>query len=568
MHALHHLTRKLLPNSGSRLILELDLDQGVTTQPPASVADAVRDMNVPAMRSVLKGLRRGATDPHVVGLVVHVGTCPFRPTQLDELAAAVEDFRRSKPVIAYTESFGEMTNATLAYRFATVADSIWVQPSGEVGLPGIALSVNLWRGSLDKVGIEPQFGQRHEYKTAADQFMAHEVTDASREMLQRIADSIREDTIELVSSRRKLGIEQVRAIADGPTLTAAAALEHGLIDHIGYRDEVYDAAREQWGADSDLRYVHRLRAPDPLACLTGRSRPVVAVVGVHGSIVSGRPRPGIGEAPATSEVVGAHLRRAAADPGVRAIVVRVDSPGGSYIASDAIRREVIQARRSGKPVIASMGSVAASGGYYVSMAADEIVASPTTLTGSIGVLAGKLVLAGLAEKVGLVREDIAAGEWSAMMSPTTGFTAEQWDALNTRLDEIYDDFTTKAAADRGMELDQLRQVARGRVWTGRDALQHNLVDQLGGIELAIQRACALAGLDRGKTAVHSTARLDLWERLRPADSSEAARAEVGGIASAVTVLADGPDSVVQAWATASGLAPAGVLTLPWRITIQ
>ena len=570
MDALRHLSRKFRPNTDATVILELDLDLGVTTQPPANVAAAVRAMNVPAMRSLLAGLRRGAADPGVAGLIIHVGTCPFTPTQLDELAAAVEDFRRSKPVIAYTESFGELGNSTLAYRFATSADSIWVQPSGEVGLPGVALSVSLWRGTLDKVGVEPQFGQRHEYKTAADRFMAHEVTDANREMLQRIADSIVEDTVEIVAARRGLSAEDVRALVDGPPVSAHDAMERGLIDYVGYRDEVYDAAREQWGSDAELRYVHRVRptSSSPMRCLTDRKRPAVAVVGVHGPIVAGRPRQGLGEAPATSEVVGMHLRRAVADPDVRAIVLRVDSPGGSYIASDAIRREVIQARRSGKPVIASMGSVAASGGYFVSMAADEIVASATTLTGSIGVLAGKMVIDGLTRRIGLVREDIASGPWATMMSAASAFTSEQWDALNQRLDEIYDDFTAKAATDRGMDVEQLRAVARGRVWTGHDALRHNLIDQLGGAELAIQRACALAGLDRGKTSVQNSPRMQLWDRIRPAESSESANAPGANAATVRDLLSGGPDSIVEAVASAAGWAPAGVLTVPWNIAIR
>jgi protease-4 len=214
-----------------------------------------------------------------------------------------------------------------------------------------------------------------------------------------------------------------------------------------------------------------------------------------------------------------------------------------------------------------MGDVAASGGYFVSMAADEIVACSTTLTGSIGVLAGKLVLTGLKEKAGLVVEDIATGEWATFMSSNARFTDEQWDALNARLDEIYDDFTAKAAADRKMPVDVLRGLARGRVWTGLDAQRHGLVDHLGGVETAIERACSLAGLDRGRAVVKLSSRLPFLERLRPADSSESAILGPSG-ASWGALPAGGPDAVVRVLARAVGVDAPGVLTLPWRVTIR
>ncbi|WP_036921449.1 signal peptide peptidase SppA [Propionicicella superfundia] len=568
MDPITRVVRRFVPQAASRMILELDLDLGVTMYPPADPVSALRAMNAPAMRALVAGLREGARDPRVVGLVVHVGTCPYTPAQLDELATVVEDFAREKPVIAYSETFGEFGSATLAYRFATVAHQVWLQPSGEVGLSGLALAVTLLRGTLDKLGVEPQFGQRHEYKTAADQFVAREVTDANREMMQRIADSIVDDTVEVVAKRRGLTTDDVRAITDGPALGASAARELGLVDHIGYRDEVYSAAREQWGSDAELRYVHRLHPALPaLRLVTEQRKPVVAVVPVRGGIVSGRPQPGPGGPQASADAVGAHLRRAVADPDVRAIVLRVDSPGGSYVASDAIRREVIQAKAAGTPVVASMGDVAASGGYFVSMAADEIVACPTTLTGSIGVLAGKFVLTGLTEKLGLTAEDIAAGRWATLMSVNAGFTDEQWDVLNARLDEIYDDFTAKAAADRRVDIAALRAVARGRVWTGHDAQRHNLVDHLGGLETAVQRACALAGLDRGRAAVRMSPRLPFLERLRPADSSQSAIA-APATESWAAIAAGGPDAVVRMAGAAIGWDVPGVLTMPWRIAIR
>lgn len=558
------LTERLFPAKAATTILELDLDLGALSVPPTQPLAALRAMHSPSMRAITSGLREGAADPRVVGLVVHIGVCPVTPAQLDELCAALEEFATAKPIIAYTESFGELSNATFAYRIAAQAGEIWMQPSGELGLSGVGLSITLLRGGLDKLGIEPEFGQRGEFKTAADRFAAREVTPANREMMQRIADSLVEDTVTRIAEQRGLTPEQVWDIVNGPALSAADAVSRGLIDRLGYRDELYAHVRDSWGADAGLKYVHRYaKRTNPFAGLTEHGKPVVAVVPIIGGIVPGRPKPGPGGQSASSEIVGHQLRQACADPDVKAVVLRVDSPGGSYVASDTIRRAVQVVRESGKPVVASMGDVAASGGYFVSMAADEIVAAPATLTGSIGVLAGKFVITELKAKLGLVIEDVAAGDWSTTMSPNVPFTEAQWDALNQRLDEIYADFTAKAAADRALPLAELDAVAKGRVWTGVDAAQHGLIDHLGGAELAVQRACALAGLDRDKVTIRGTSRLPFLDQLRPADSSETP--PPAPAAASWHQIAASPDQLVRAVGSVFGLELPGVLSLPFRV---
>ncbi len=558
------VTQRLFPAKPATTILELDLDLGALSSPPTQPLAALRALNSPNMRALLAGLRAGAADPRVVGLIVHVGTCPLTPVALDELCGALEAFALAKPIVAYTESFGELGNATFAYRIATRAGEIWMQPSGELGLSGVGLSVMLLRGGLDKLGIEPEFGQRHEFKTAADQFTAREITPAHREMIQRVADALVEDTVDRVANARGLTREQVWDVVNGPSLTAAEALARGFVDRLGYRDEVYQHVRQLWGADAGLKYAHRYaKRPNLVSGLTERGKPVVAIVPVLGGIVAGRPKPSPGGQNIGSEVVGQQLRQAAADPDVKAIVLRVDSPGGSYIASDTIRRAVQVVRTGGKPVVASMGDVAASGGYFVSMAADEIVAAPSTITGSIGVLAGKFVTTELKAKLGLVIEDVAAGSWATTMSPNVRFTAEQWDALNRRLDEIYADFTQKAAADRGLSLPDLENVARGRVWTGSDAARHGLVDHLGGSELAVQRACALAGLDRDTITIRGVSRLPFLDQLRPAESSEAPPVAATALSWGES-LSTNPDQFVRVVGSVLGIEIPGVLTLPFR----
>ncbi len=294
--------------------------------------------------------------------------------------------------------------------------------------------------------------------------------------------------------------------------------------------------------------------------VTGRRRPVVALVRASGPIHLGRagasPWPG---SSVGSDTLGATLRAAGRDSSVKAVVLRVDSGGGSYVASDAIRREVLALRETGRPVIASMGTVAASGGYYVAMPSDAIVASPGTLTGSIGVLAGKQVVRDALARVGIRVDSEAVGAHAEMFSAQRPFTEEEWARLEGWLDRVYEDFTEKAAADRGMDVEALRRVARGRVWTGADALSHGLVDRLGGLEEAVDLACERAGMRRAAVDVRTLPHVTLLTRMRPPQSSEQPTA-------ASTSVGDHP-LLAQALA-ALGLPPfAGVLTLPvsWQL---
>jgi len=572
------LTARDLP-----FVLELDLAHGLLSAAPGTPREALRALHAPTMRAVRDGLRRARTDDRIAGLVVHVGTCPLSAGQVDELSALLAEFGEHKPTVAWSETFGELTNGLFGYRLAAHCGQVWLQPSGTLGIQGVALGVTLLRGTLDKVGVEPEYGQRHEYKTAANQFTAHEVTDAQREMMQRIADSVLDETVARVAERRSLGRETVRAAVDAAPLTAPDALTAGLVDRVGYRDEVYAWINENWGAvpagadkpSVHLQYVHRYAKESGggalVKQLTDRRRPGIAVVGVQGAIITGlsRQSPLQGQS-AGADTVCAQLRAAGRDDQVKAVILRVDSPGGSYVASDSIRREVVRLRESGRPVVATMGDVAASGGYFVSMGADEIVANPTTLTGSIGVLAGKFVTTGLAEKVGLVRDQMSAGERATMFSSLKGFTDDDWKVLNGWLDQVYADFTGKAAADRGMPLDQLEPLARGRVWTGADAKERGLVDHLGGTDLAIDRACALAGLERDQVGLRGGPAFPLLAQLRPAESSDSPRGATGSLAGngIPPVTGSGLEGLWQTAVSALGVEVPGVLALPWTLRLR
>lgn len=555
--------------SGSKVVLEIDLARGVLVAPPTSPMAALKAMNAPSMRALRERLREAATDDDVLGLVVHLGESGLGLAQAQELALAIAAFGEHKPTVGITESFGEVSNALPTYLVGAHCRELWLQPSGQLGIGGVHLGITLLKGTLDKLGVDPQFSQRHEYKTAGDQMSAEHVTEPNREMMQSLANSLAHRFVATVAERRGVDQQQVWDGVNQSPLTPERALELGLVDRIGYRDQAMAHALKSWQAQVEqLRFVHRWNPRNPAEQaaheLVARKQPVVAVVGVRGGIVSGRSRtsPLGGQNDVGSHVVCENLRAAQRDDKVKAVVLHVDSPGGSAVASDSIWRAVHQLRDAGKPVVAQMGSYAASGGYYVAMGADEVVALPATLTGSIGVVGGKFVTRRLYDKLGLVHEGVNSGRNADMLASDSYFTDEQWQRFNAWLDRVYADFTAKAAAERGMGIDELEPLARGRVWTGADAQELRLVDHLGGMDLAIDRACALAGVDRRRSQVRPFPALGPLDALRPATSTESAGQ--GTAATSLDLLdpASGVEQLVHAAAARLGIQLDGVLTAP------
>ncbi|MFD3406217.1 signal peptide peptidase SppA [Kribbella sp. NPDC058693] len=547
-------------------LLELDLTRGVLETPPASPVAAFRARHLPTLRELVSALRKGARDDSVVGVVAHLGGSRLSLAQVQELREAVADFRTSgKPAVAWTESFGESGQGTVPYYLATAFDEIWLQPSGDLAITGVTVQAVFIRGALDKAGVIPQFGKRREYKTAADTFTEKEMTAPGREMASRLAESAYEQIVEGIAVRRRLDTTRVRELVDSAPLPAQDGLDAGLVDRLGYRSDVYDELEKQLQSDDRLlaeRYIRRgpRSLEDLRKTLPWPQKPLVAVVRVTGGISVGRnsnsPMGGPGSG---SDTVGAALRAVAANEHVKAVVLRVDSPGGSYVASDAIRNEVLRLRSTGRPVIASMGSVAASGGYFVAMPADVIVAQPGTITGSIGVLTGKGVVRDALGRIGISRDAVSEGANAQMYSAQEEFTDEQWARLEETLDRIYKDFVAKAAQDRGLPEERLEALARGRVWTGSDAHGHKLVDELGGFQHALTLACNRAGLDRDEIGVIAAPHRNLLSQLRaPVTTDDLA-------VSAAPLTLDGLTTGLY---SALGLPPAGVLRMPfnWEIS--
>jgi protease IV len=542
-----------LPGQHQPILLELDLSEAPVDAPDDPLSK-LRARGRRSLRPTLRALHEAGSDRRVVGLIARVGGLPWALTQ--ELRQGIEAFAASgKPTVAWAESFDG--GADLArYTLASAFGEIWMQPGGSVGSLGVGIETTFWRGALDKLGVQPEFQQRHEYKNAADVLQRTEYSPAHREATERLAASVFDDAVTTVAAARGLTVDRVRELAAAGPRTALEAVEVGLIDRLGYRDEVYAGLRARLPDDTDLLFADRWRPPVKLRAPKPNRRHV-ALVPVRGAIVTGRSRFGPGGRQAGSDTIAAELRAAGADDKTRAVVLQVDSPGGSAVASDTIWREVCRVRDAGKPVVVSMGEVAASGGYYVACPADVILAQPATLTGSIGVLAGKLAATGLLDRLGVSTGTVELGGSPLMYSSRRPFTDAERERLAAVVDAIYDDFVGKVALGRRRTRDEIATIARGRVWTGRDALEVGLVDQLGGLRDAVRIARARAGLP-DDAPVRRALRVPFLARLGTATNSEDPRARIGPVGGRWPTL----DGAATEAAAALGVAAEFSLLMP------
>lgn len=477
-----------------RLVLEVDFERGVVENVPDEPVGRYLLKRFLVLRDVTEALNRAAEDRRVVGLVARVGASRMGMAQIQEIRDAVAAFRgKGKPAIAYAETLGEFAPGNGAYYLATAFDRIYLQPSGSVGLTGLISNTSFLRGTLDKLGILPRLARRKEYKTFVNRLTEKKYTDAHREANRSILASLFGQILKGISGARTLPVEEVRSLADRGPFPGKEAVEANLVDGLAYRDEVYGMVRQTTGEDArflDLGdYSRRVGSP------RGKGETIALIYGV-GGIRRGKSRydPASGRFFLGPDTVADAFRSAVEDKEVRAILFRVDSPGGSHVASDTIWREVVRAREAGKPVIVSMGNVAGSGGYYISMAADRIVAQPGTLTGSIGVFAGKMVTTSFWEKVGVSWDEVHTSENADMWSWTRDYNERQWERVQGVLDRIYGEFTEKAATGRRLPKEKLLEVAKGRVWTGEEAKALGLVDELGGFPAALRLAREEAGI--------------------------------------------------------------------------
>ena len=446
------------------------------------------------LRDFLDAIEAAGNDARVKMLLARVGDDEFGLAKIQEVRDAIAAFRaKGKLTLAFADSFGEFGPGTRPYYLATAFDEIWLQPMGNVGLTGLYAESPFLKGTLDILGIVPEFDHREEYKTAMNLLTETKMTAPHREEVEALLGSVAGQVVRGIAQARKLAEAEVRAVIDRGPLLATEAVEAKLVDRLGYRDEVMAHARARAGSGAELlslgTYLDRVGRPH-------HEGTTIALIYGSGLVVrsGGAANPVTGSNVMAATEITRAFRAAVRDSSVRAIVFRVDSPGGSAVASETIWHEVVFARERGKPVVVSMGDVAGSGGYYVAAAADKIVAEPATLTGSIGVLAGKLVVADLLKKAGVSTDSAQVGANAAMFSPTVEFSARAHSRLEAFLDEIYKGFKDHVATGRHMTQEAVEAVAKGRVWSGEDAKAHGLVDELGGYQAAIRLAKDAANL--------------------------------------------------------------------------
>jgi protease IV len=490
------------PSVPSNATLVLRVGGNLTEVAPADVVGYLRGVKTPTVRAIVDNLRKAAVDNRVRGVLLKPTgfESPFW-AKVQEIRDAVLEFRKSgKPVYAYVDYGGDRE-----YYLATAADKVFLMPSAALDLTGVATYELFLRGTLDKIGAYPDLHHIGQYKTAVNTFTEKGFTAAHKEMDESLNRDLYEQIVRGIADGRKKNEAEVRAaIDDGPFLPENA-LKAGLVDDLAYEDQVDEKLRA-----GNTR--NRIEGDDYARVSTssvGLNRgPRIAVIYATGAIVGGKS----GYDPLNGPVVGSetlieYIRQARKDSSVRAIVLRIDSPGGSASASDAIWRELMIAKteKAERPLIASMSDLAASGGYYIAMPAQVIVAQPSTLTGSIGIFGGKVVTGGVYNKLGMNIESTSIGRHAEINSPARPYNPEELKKLQEQLQSFYDDFVEKVADSRHSTPEQIDALAQGRVWTGRQAKQNRLVDELGGLD----RAVALAK-QRAKIAPESSVEIVVY----------------------------------------------------------
>jgi protease-4 len=472
----------------STLILRIG-GELVETPPNDVLGQLTGGARAQTVRSYVDALRRAKDDPRIESVLIM--PTPFQSPywgKVQEIRDAVLDFRKSgKRISAYLEYGGERE-----YYLASAAEKIYLVPTSTIDVTGMATYELFLKGTLDKIGAQADFEKIGDYKTAPNQLTQPAFTPAHREMTESLTRDMYEQLVRAIADTRRKTVEEVRALIDEGPFLARDAHSAGLVDALAYEDQLDDHGAVSKSGTVDGESYGRSRRSLP-----ARGAARIAVIYVSGIINSGES----GFDPLNGDVAGSTglvkaIRAARADDNVRAIVVRIDSPGGSSIASDVIWREltITKNEKPSRPLVASMSDLAASGGYYVAVAAPSIVAQPATLTGSIGIYGGKFITGGAFDKLGANIESVIIGRHAGIASPDRPFTDSEREKLRVQMRDFYDGFLQKVASSRKMTVEQVDKLGQGRVWTGAQAQQNGLVDALGGLDRAIALAKERAGI--------------------------------------------------------------------------
>jgi protease-4 len=503
---------KPLPQS---MVLSIDLRN---VPPESTSTNLLRGGLFGGSRDIVDAVQllwQAADDPRVVGLFVDIGDESAGLARVQELRQAIAHFRgKGKFAVGFAESLGSGGTHLADYYLASSLEQIWLQPSGGFAVAGIAVQTPFIKTGLDKLGVKIEGGKRYEYKSAPDTFMETGYTGPARANLQQLLDSLYGQFVSDVARERHIEPAKLRQLIDAVPFDSERARQENLVDKVGYRSDALDEVAARFGKSRDLVSLSDYAADEARPKPRGE---VVALVRVSGAIVSG---PGSGsplddDVVALAEDVVDALDQAAKAKEVRAIVLRIDSPGGTYPAADAIADAVGRARSAGKPVIVSMGDVAASGGYLAAIRGDVIVAQPTTITASIGVFSIWPVASELLASLGIRVERLAIGTNAGMYSPFQVPTPAQSAAVSRELDTVYAEFTRQVGEARKLDGARLDAAARGRVLSGTDAKQAGLIDELGGLQLAVNIAKAKAGIDESRQVEirRFPAESDRWQKV-------------------------------------------------------
>ena len=473
-------------------VLSLDLRKGLRDHSsgasvfgasPSSVVDTARALN------------RAKDDDLIKGLFIRANQFGMAPASSEEIRLAIKDFKSSgKFVITHAQGF-EGTSI-LPYRAVSASDELWMQDTTGFAVAGLRSESEFYGGVFEKFDAQPQFEQFYEYKNAANTYTQTGLTEAHREAATSYLTSIYDGAVTQIAEDRGITEDAVKGILTSAPHSAEAALDAKMVDKMGHVEEAREYARKKAGGDT-IKFK-TVKAYGPGNSYSGKT---IAFIGGQGGVVTGPSSDGSnpftgGGLTMGGDTVAKAFDDAAKNKSVKAIVFRVSSPGGSPAASDQIHDAVARAQEAGKPVIISMGQYAASGGYYVSANADSIVAMPATITGSIGVLGGKIALEDTFAKVGYNIEGITiGGDFAGAYSADEPFNQGQRAAYRGQLEDIYEDFTTRVAEGRDIPLERVKEIAKGRVWTGAQAKEIGLVDELGGIMKAIEVAKEMAEID-------------------------------------------------------------------------
>ncbi len=500
------------PSLPDEMVLYLEFEGGLNEMPAEANFAEPFGIGQPTIRELIDAIDAARDDERVHGILARMRGGSFALAHIQELRAALKRFQESgKFAYIYSSSFGEAGSGLGRYYLASVFEEIWMQPLGIVSIGGINAEMPFFRNTLDKIGVSTNFYQRKEYKTAYESLTHQGITPKNKEMMEVLIGDLKTEIVSDIAADLETSPSRFERLVDKGLFTADEAEQDGLIHYADYADELVGIIKELTTGDPESEDITFIGAQHYAGVVNGKTqenllsqkvskpKPKVALIYAVGAIMpsgsgGGPGLPGSGGVAAADEIAPA-LLDAADDESVKAVVLRVDSPGGSPTASESILRAVERVQAKGKPVIVSMGPTAASGGYWIAAYADQIFVLPTTITGSIGVVGGKFYMRDLWKKIGVNWEGVSWGQNAGMWSINTPFSETEAERINAMLDQVYDAFLARVAKGRNMSIEEVDKIAKGRVWSGKSALEIGLADQLGGLNEALDYAATLAGFE-------------------------------------------------------------------------